>query len=455
MRKVHLIGMGGIGMSALAQLLLARGVAVSGSDTQESDLLGKIRLLGGTVRVGHRAAHLDHPDGVVYSSSISPANPELIAARNRGIPVLQRGQMLARLVSGYRTIAVAGSHGKSTTSALIAHLLVQAGWDPTAALGAEVDALGGNVRAGGGRYAVVEADESDNSFLWLEPAVAVVTNIDEEHLDYFRSRREVEEAYAAFAQRITPRGALIGCWDDPGVRRLLRISGRRRIGYGLSSEAEFRAARVRCEAGRSRYRCVRAGRTLGEIRLNVPGRHNVLNSLAAAAAADLLGIDFKRAARSLEEYGGARRRFQIHGEKRGVMVVEDYGHHPAEVEATLAAARAWKGRRIRCVFQPHRYSRTWYLLDRFGPSFAAADEVILLPVYAASEDPMEGATSEMLAAVIRKPARKKVLLKTPHQALEHLRSTATAGDLILFLGAGSVGSMARDFLEGLPVRSDG
>lgn len=432
-------------MSGLAQLLLARGDKVCGSDLKESDLLAKIRRMGGTIRTGHSAAHLDHPDLVVYSSSISPANPELVAARNRGIPVFPRGQFLARLLSGRRTIAVAGSHGKSTTSALIARLLVRAGWDPLVALGAEVDSLGGNVRSGSGSYAVVEADESDNSFLWLEPAVAVITNIDEEHLDYFRNRREVEESYASFARRVPAGGVLIGCWDDPAIRRLLRQDGLRCIGYGLSDGADLRAADVRCEAGESRYQCVRAGRTLGRIRLRIPGLHNVVNSLAAVAVAEVLGIGFKPVAQSLEGYRGARRRFQIHGEKQGVLVVEDYGHHPAEISATLLAAHAWKGRRIRCLFQAHRYSRTRHLLDRFGSSFMAADEVILLPVYAASEDPLEGAGAEDLARAIRSAGRKEVLALSEPEAIAHLKSTAQSGDLILFMGAGSVGTLARQF----------
>lgn len=447
MKKAHLIGMGGIGMSALAQILLARGVQVCGSDLQENDLLRKIRKMGGRIRIGHKAAHLDHPDVVVYSSAISPANPELAAARNRGIPVVQRGQFLARLVSGHRTIAVAGSHGKSTTSALIAHVLVQAGRDPLVALGAEVDALGGNVRAGKGTHAVVEADESDNSFLWLNPAIAVVTNVDEEHLDFFRNRREVEQAYADFVRRSMADGVLIACLDDPGARRLLRQASGRRIGYGFSKGAQLRAVKVRCEAGGSRYQCVRSNRVLGEVRLHIPGRHNVLNSLAALAAAELLGIPFKQAARSLESYPGARRRFQIHGEKNGVLVVEDYGHHPAEIAATLAAARAWKKRRIRCVFQPHRYSRTRYLLDRFGTAFSDADEVLLLPIYAASEEPLEGGGVRALSRTIRAAGGKNILLQTPAQALKRLHSTAAAGDLILFLGAGSVGSMAGRFWQ--------
>ena len=258
--KVHLIGVGGIGMSALAKLLLAEGAEVSGSDEAEGPVLRRIRALGGKVRAGHAAANLDHSDFVVYSSAISPRNPELVAARNRGIPVLHRGQALARLLARRRTIAVAGAHGKSTTSAMIGHLLVEAGQDPLLALGAEVDRLGGNARAGSGPYAVVEADESDGSFLWLEPEIGVITNVDEEHLDYFRSRWEIEEAYTAFAERVPAHGTLVGCVDDPFVSRLLRRSWRRRLGYGLSEQAELRVVDVRLREGGSRYRCLRAGR---------------------------------------------------------------------------------------------------------------------------------------------------------------------------------------------------
>ena len=447
MKKVHFIGLGGIGMSALACLLMERGVRVSGSDAGENELTRKIRRLGGKVFMGHGAGHVDHPDAVIYSSSIAPGNPELIAARNRGIPVLHRGQLLAQLVQDRRTLAVAGSHGKSTTTAMIAQVLTQAGCDPTLVLGAEMKELGGNARAGKGPYAVVEADESDNSFLWLTPWAAIITNIDEEHLDYFRDRWEIQEAYETFAERTHSEGALIGCIDDKGVRDLFGRVRRNRISYGLSEEARFRAVAVQSGAGWSQYRCLRDGRTLGKVKLSVPGLHNVVNSLAAVAMADFLGLDFASTARTLESYSGAQRRFQIHGEVGGVLVVEDYGHHPAEIEATLAAARGWKGRRIRCVFQPHRYSRTHHLMGRFGSCFAAADELILLPIYAASEDPLKGATAEALAAAVRKPARKKILLRAPDSALEHLRSTRVPGDMVLFLGAGSVGSMARQFIK--------
>ena len=446
--KVHLIGLGGIGMSALARILLEQGVQVSGSDCSDGPALRGIGAAGARVFPRHAASNLNRPDLVVYSSAITSQNPELIAARNRGIQVLHRGQLLAELTAGRKTVAVAGAHGKSTTSALAGQLLVKAGWDPVLILGAEVESLGGNARPGDGAYAVVEADESDGSFLWLEPAVGVITNLDDEHLDYFRNRTEIEEAYAAFAERVRPDGTLIGCVDDPSVRRLLDRTFRRRIRYGLSEKAEIRAKEVRLEGGRSRYRCLRGSRTLGEIRLQVPGIHNVVNSLAAIAVSEALGLDFRVVKSVLEEYRGAKRRFQIHGEENGVMVVEDYGHHPTEIQATLDAARGWPGRRIRCLFQPHRYSRTRYLLDRFASCFEPADEVVLLPIYAASEEPLEEAADDRLLRKLRGTGRKRVKpCAEPEEALEYLRRSSKPGDMVLFLGAGSVGRLAGPFLE--------
>ncbi len=448
--KVHMIGVGGIGMSGLARILLEQGVQVSGSDCAGAAALRGIRSAGARVRPSHSAGNINHPDVVVYSSAITPANPELIAARNRGIPVLHRGQLLAELAAGRRTVAVAGAHGKSTTSAMAAQLLTRAGLDPLVVLGAEVESLGGSAKSGKGNYAVVEADESDGSFLWLNPFIGIITNLDDEHLDYFRNRSEIEEAYAAFAERVQPGGALIGCADDPSVRELLARPGRRRIGYGLSQHAQIRAVDIRLEGAGSRYRCVRGEKTLGSVQLNVPGLHNVVNSLAAAATGEALGIAFQITREVLAEYRGAKRRFQVHGEEKGVMVVEDYGHHPTEIRATLQAARGWAGRRVRCLFQPHRYSRTRYLMDRFPPAFADADEVVLLPIYAASEEPLAGATDDLLYKNFRAAGRKKVKqCDGPRQALAYLEESSKPGDLVLFLGAGSVGPLAEKFLKRL------
>ena len=445
--KVHFIGVGGIGMSALAQLLLERGEAVSGSDSEDGPVLKKMRKMGAQITVGHAAAHLDHPDLVVYSSAVGPHNPELIAARNRGIPVISRGQMMARAVCGGRLVAVTGAHGKSTTTALTAQLLLEAGLDPTVLLGAEMEALHGNARLGRGRWTVVEADESDGSFLWLKPAVAVITNLDDEHLDYFRNRADIERAYTAFARRLIPGGVLIGCADDPWLSRVMAgISRRPLLTYGLSSRAMLRAADVVLEPGRSRYRFLRGRRLIGEVELTIPGRHNVQNSLAVLAVAEALKIPFAAAQAALRKYLGARRRFEIHGEPGGVLVVEDYGHHPAEIRATLEAARMWK-RRLRCVFQPHRYSRTRYLMEPMAASFHLADEVILLPIYAASEDPVEGTGIEALRDAMRSAGQKRVRISSAKAVLRELKATSRKGDLILFLGAGSVGALAAEFVH--------
>jgi UDP-N-acetylmuramate--alanine ligase len=448
--KVHMIGVGGIGMSGLARVLLEQGVSVSGSDCSDGPAFRKIRSTGARVRLAHASANVDHPDVVVYSSAITPENPELIAARNRGIPVLHRGQLLAELVAGRRTVAVAGAHGKSTTSAMAAQLLVRAGLDPMLLLGAEVESLGGSARMGRGAHAVVETDESDGSFLWLNSFIGIITNVDDEHLDYFRNRAEIKEAYAAFAERVRPDGTLIGCADDPSVRKLLVRTARSKIGYGLSRQAQIRAAEVHLEEAGSRYRCLRGDKTLGTVHLNVPGLHNVVNSLAAVAVGEALGLEFRLAQEALAEYRGAKRRFQIHGEERGVLVVEDYGHHPTEIRVTIEAARGWPGRKIRCLFQPHRYSRTRYLMDRFASAFAGADEVILLPIYAASEEPVEGATGDLLYRKFRAAGRKKVKqCDGPRQALDYLERSSKPGDTVLFLGAGSVGQLAGRFLKKL------
>lgn len=443
--KVHLIGMGGIGMSGIAQLLLSGGHAVCGSDLSENSLLASIRRQGGEVQVGHKAENLNHPDQVVYSSSITPQNPELLSARNRNIPVVHRGAMLARLVNERTTVAVTGAHGKSTTTAMAGQLLMAAGFDPTVILGAEVQQLGGNARFGRGRYAVVEADESDDSLLWLHPTVAILTNIDEEHLDFFRNWGEILETYALFANRVTPQGAVIGCADDRWVRRILSSSGKRFFTYGLSQEAHVRAGAVETGAGWSRFDVHVGGKKLARFKLQIPGIHNVVNALGVVALAQFLKIDFKVAARALEEYRGAGRRFQVQAEVDGVMVVEDYGHHPAEIATTLAAARQWPGRRILCIFQPHRFSRTKYLLQRFGSAFDLADEVILLPIYAASEEPLAGVTSQRLLEAIQIFGKVPVSLEEPPALSEKLLAKVRPGDIVLFMGAGSISGMSRLF----------
>lgn len=442
-------------MSAIAQILLAQGEKVSGSDLADNALFGQIRLLGGKVYLGHKATYVRGVQQVVYSSSITPQNPELIEARNKGIPVLHRGQMVARLVNSKRTVAVTGAHGKSTTAGLASELLIKAGLDPTVILGAQLQGIRSNARLGRGRTAVVEADESDGSLLWLSPAVIILTNVDDEHLDYFRNSAEILENYTLFVRRLQRGGTLIGCADDPKVVRVLSAASRRKITYGLTHKAHVRAQGVELISGGSRWRCLLRGKSLGKVTLKIPGIHNVVNSLAVVALAEVLGIDFSVTQAALENFSGAKRRFEIRGEVNGILVVEDYGHHPAEIEATLRAARSFPGRKIHCVFQPHRYTRTQYLFDQFVSVLSRADRLTLLPIYAASEEPIGGVESDALARAIRNKSGKGVDVVLAEELLDRLSAQSQSGDLILFQGAGSVGSLAGRFVKQLKERGNG
>jgi UDP-N-acetylmuramate--alanine ligase len=451
--KVHFVGVGGIGMSGLARLLLEQHHAVSGSDPSDNKILQRLRALGGTIYLKHEAANVKAAQIVAYSSSITPDNPELLAARNGGIPVIHRSEMVNRIIDGKKVVAVAGAHGKSTTTALASELLVAAGLDPTVILGAELDSLGGNARLGRGRWAVVEADESDASFLRLRPHAAIVTNVDDEHLDFYRNSGEIWEAYELFGSRVRKEGFLVGCTDDANVRRLFGHGPHRFISYGIAREAQIMARDVELGPGWSRFRCTRGGKSLGTVKLQVPGIHNVSNSLGLIGLSQGLGIDFKIAKKVLEAFQGTKRRFQIQGDACGVLVVEDYAHHPAEIESTLQAARQWEGRRVRVVFQPHRFSRTRFLMDRFATCFKLADEVLLLPIYSASEEPVEGVTSESMLEAVRRGGHHNVSLRSADEALAQLSSDAAAGDTILFLGAGSVGALAGRLAEELRRRA--
>lgn len=442
-------------MSGLARILLARRTRVSGSDARMTPVLAALAAAGASVSVGHDAAHVAGADLVVYSSSITPQNPELVAARNRGIPTIPRGQMLARCLAGKTGVAISGSHGKTTTTALIASVLVAAGKDPTVLVGGDVAQLGGNARAGRGRCVVVEADESDGSFVYLAPDVAVVTNIDDEHLDYYRNTGEILQAYQQFAQRVRPGGTLIGCGDDPGVQQLLLGVRGRTLIYGMARPWDVTAERPTVQRGRTVFTVRIRGRRAGRLTLRIPGMHNVVNSLAAVAAGVTLGVSWAVIRRALAAYEGAGRRFQSRGEVHGVTVVEDYAHHPTEIAATLQAARTWGGRRVFCVFQPHRFSRTKYLRDRFGPCFADADQVILTDIYAASEEPMAGVGAETLSDVIRASGHRSLRVMARPAIVPWLVRTVRSGDLVLVLGAGDIGRAAVELVQALKARRPG
>ena len=469
-RHVHFVGIGGIGMSGIAELLANLGYEVSGSDAKRSTVTDRLERLGVRVSVGHEAAHVGRADVVVVTSAIKAGNPETIEAVRRQIPVIPRAEMLAELMRLRYGIAIAGAHGKTSTTSMVALVLERAGLDPTAVIGGRLSAFGSNARLGRGDYMVVEADESDRSFLKLSPAIAVITNIDHEHMESYGSWADLQQAFVEFANKVPFYGAVIACADDEPVRNVLPRITRRLITYGLATadgqaSASVTAHGMTLEAFGSRARIrywtpespggVPGAEDveLGELRLQVPGRHNLLNALAAVAAGLEVGIPFDTIAAALAEFQGAERRFQRLGEEDGVMVVDDYGHHPTEIAAVLAAARAGIDRRVIVVFQPHRYSRTSQLLHEFGSALSAADEVVLTDIYAAGEPPIPGVTLEALAAVVREAARGGVRVVPALEDLPGAVATmARPGDLVITLGAGSIGGTGERILEAIRYR---
>lgn len=455
-RRIHLVGIGGIGMSGIAELLANLGYDVTGSDARRSDVTDRLETLGVRIHSGHAAAHVGDADVVVVSSAIRPDNPETGEARRRNIPVIPRAEMLAELMRLRYGIAIAGAHGKTTTTSMVALILERAGLDPTAVIGGRLSAFGSNARLGGGDYMVAEADESDRSFLKLSPSIALITNIDYEHMESYGSWEDLQQAFADFANKVPFYGAVVACADDPAVRQLLPRLTRRVITYGLDDRpADIAGRQMRLEAFGSTCEVVQrhaggAPTVLGSLRLQVPGRHNLLNALGAVAVGLETAVPFARIAAALEEFRGAERRFQMRGEARGVMVVDDYGHHPTEIAAVIAAARAGIDRRVVVVFQPHRYSRTSRLLREFGVALGAADQVVLTDIYPAGEAPIPGVTVEAVADAVRAVSRTPVHVVNAIDALAaDVSSLARPGDLVITLGAGSIGTVADRILDEL------
>ena len=469
-QRVHFVGIGGIGMSGIAELLSNLGYAVSGSDQKPSEVTARLQTLGVRVAIGHDASHIGDADVVVYSSAVRPDNPEIADAHRRRIPVIPRAEMLAELMRLRSGIAVAGAHGKTTTTSMVALVLERAGLDPTAVIGGKLSAFGSNARLGRGEYMVVEADESDRSFLRLTPTVAVVTNIDEEHLEAYRDFDDLRQAFLEFANKVPFYGAVIACADDPHVRALVPRMTRRVITYGLgAADADVRGTEVAQADGTWSCRVVpgpglkdaaglqaQPASPLCTLRLPIPGRHNLQNALAAVAVGLELGIEPAVVADALASFRGADRRFQRLGEADGVLVVDDYGHHPTEIQAVLDAAKASLGRRLVVAFQPHRYTRTARLMDRFGPALAQADELVLADIYAASEDPMPGVTVGALAEAIR-PSLSGGLHVAPSidDVVRVVVDLARRGDAVITLGAGSIGTAGPRVLDALRRRAGG
>jgi UDP-N-acetylmuramate--alanine ligase len=455
-QHAHFVGIGGIGMSGIAEILLSLGMKVSGSDLRRSPVTDRLAQLGATIFEGHAAGNVVGATVVVTSSAVSAANPEVMEAHARKIPVIPRAEMLAELMRLKYGIAIAGMHGKTTTTSMVASVLAAGGLDPTVVVGGRVDALGSNAWLGTTQYLVAEADESDRSFLKLSPILAVVTNLDREHMDCYRDMADVEHAFLDFMDRVPFYGAITACIENPQLKAILPRVRRRVFTYGLDPEADFRLEFLPSGQGIgfSRFQVTTAAGPLGPFELRVPGRHNVLNATAAVAIARQLEIPPEKIAEGLSHFRGVDRRFQRRGQARGVTVVDDYGHHPTEIRATLAAARECGHGRIHVIFQPHRYTRTRDLLEEFSGAFGDADTVIVLPIYAASEEPIPGVTAESL---VDRVARTKDSHGAPRvefapdfaAAVSCASASAREGDLILTLGAGSVSQLAPQILAAL------
>ena len=455
-RRVHLVGAGGVHLSAIGQILLARGHIVTGSDLARSDYSERLQGAGGTVYHGHAPSNLGRAELVVATAAASSDNPELEAARERGVQVLSRAQMVQWLLAERLVLAVAGSHGKTTSTALLAQMAVDGGLDPLVLLGGDSPGLGGNARDGSGVHAVVEADEYAEAFLEYEPEIAIIANLEADHLDYYGSEERLRAAFAAFAERVRPDGLLLVGADSEAASEIghaRRAAGARVERFGFAADAEWRAEQLRAnDLGGLDANVSLEGVGLGALSLRVPGRHNVLNALGALAAAMRAGVDFKRAAQAASQFTGTRRRFELHGEVRGVTLVDDYAHHPSEVRATLAAARLrYPGRRLVGCFQPHTYSRSAYLLDGFRDCFEGLDALFIAPTYAARETPDQGLDGAGLAAEITRPAARYVASLDEGASL--IAEALEAGDIFFTIGAGDIDSLLpllRERLEARP-----
>ncbi|HSX81177.1 MAG TPA: UDP-N-acetylmuramate--L-alanine ligase [Candidatus Saccharimonadia bacterium] len=448
-QRLHFVGIGGIGMSGIAEILLNLGYAVSGSDLVLSNVTGRLQQQGATVYQGHAAAQVQGADVVVISSAVQPDNIEVLTARAQHIPVIPRAEMLAELMRMKYGVAIAGTHGKTTTTSLVATILAYGGLDPTVLIGGRLNSLGSNAKLGQGEYLVAEADESDGSFLLLSPTVSVVTTVDAEHLDFYGDLAAVQRAFVQFINKVPFYGCSIICLDQPHIRSLVPQIRRRCITYGLTSQADYMARDLRLVGLRSHFEVFRTGERLGQFSLNLPGTHNVANALAAIAVGVELDIPLPAIAQALEEFSGVQRRFDRRGVRDGITVVDDYGHHPEEIRQTLRAAKAvWPEARLVVVFQPHRYTRTHLLLHEFCTAFHDAGALVLLDIYAAGETPLPGVTTGLLyEGLISQGQRQVYYLRERAEVVPFLQRYLHANDILLTLGAGDVWQVGEAFLH--------
>jgi len=451
-KKIHFVGIGGIGMSGIAELLINLGYEISGCDLKESSITKRLESLGAKISYHHDKGHINGTDVLVYSSAISLDNPEIVEAQKKAIPVIPRAEMLAELMRFKFGIAVSGAHGKTTTTCMIASILNAANIDPTVVIGGKLSIWNGsNARLGQGDILVAEADESDGSFLSLSCVIAVVTNIDYEHMDYYKSMDKLREAFIEFINKVPFYGTAIICSDNEELMKIVPYIKRRYLTYGLESEADLKARNIKKKNFGTSFEIIYENKSLGEIYVGMPGIHNVLNALAAIGVGVELDLDIQVIKEGLKNIGGLERRFQIKGKQKDIIIMDDYGHHPTEILATLRTIKEWwPERRLIVVFQPHRYSRTKALFDKFAKSFDDADLLILNPIYPASETPIKGISSKMLVDAIKEYGHKDVMLcKGFDETLSILLSMVKPGDMVLTLGAGNIYQVGNMFLEEL------
>ncbi len=453
-KHVHLVGIGGAGMSGIAEVLANLGFVVSGSDLKRSETTDRLEKLGASVWIGHKESNIEGADVVVYSSAVNMANPEVSAARERMVPVIPRVEMLAELMRMKFSVAVGGTHGKTTTTSLISAVLSAGGLDPTVVVGGKLKTAGSGARLGASEYMVAEADESDGSFLKLSPTISVITTIDEEHLDFYSGLDEIKGAFTNFANSVPFFGCSIVCLDQVNVQAILADIERRIITYGLTTQSDVRGDDVEASQEFTRFSVFAGGRPLGKLEITMPGLHNVYNSLAAVACGLELGVSFDAIASALHGFEGIARRFEIKGEANDVLVLDDYGHHPAEVKTTLRAASARWDRRLVVLFQPHRYTRTEKLADQFGRSFHDADVLLVTSVYAASEEPIEGVSGATIVDAARRYGHRNCEYADGLDALyERAMELIEPGDIVMTLGAGDVYRVGERILEELKSRT--
>ena len=448
---VHFVGIGGIGMSGIAELLINLGYEVSGSDLVSSNITTRLASLGARVYEGHLSDHIDGADVVVISSAVRADNPEVVASRASAVPVIPRAEMLAELMHLKYGIAVAGAHGKTTTTSIVAEVLNRGALDPTVVIGGRLNSLGTNAVLGGGEFIVAEADESDGSFLHLSPTITVVTNIDAEHLDYYKDMDQIKAVFLDFINKVPFYGLAVLCLDNEHIQRLIPKIVKRYATYGLTTQADCQAKEIVSEGLRSRFQVLWQKKKLGAVCLNLPGLHNIYNALASVVVGIELGIGFNMIKAALEKMQGVQRRFQLKGNVGGIIFVDDYGHHPTEIRATLDTVRqCWPDRRIVVIFQPHRYTRTAALFEDFTRAFYRADSLVVLPIYPAGEIPIPGVEGEILCEGIKAHGHKDATFKRGvKEVLDHLSHRLDANDVVLTLGAGPVWKVGEEIIRSI------